>query len=52
MPAKVRKREGRYRVVEPNGRLVRSSQGKPADGGGFNTKRNASAQARAINASK
>lgn len=50
MPAKVRKQGNKYRVVEPTGRLVRSGNGKPADGGGHRTKRKAQQQARAINA--
>jgi len=49
MPAKVRKRNGKFRVVEPNGRLVKR-KGTPVDGGGHRTKQKAVKQARAINA--
>lgn len=48
MPARVRKRGGKFRVVEPNGRLVKRG-GTPVDGGGHRTKRKAQRQARAIN---
>jgi len=50
MPAKVRKRDGEFRVVEPSGRLVRKESGTPADGGGHESRKKAQAQARAINA--
>lgn len=49
MPAKVVKRGKKYRVVEPDGSLVRRG-GAPVDGGGHATKAKAAAQARAINA--
>jgi hypothetical protein len=52
MPVIVRKRRGRYRVVEKSsGRLARSSsKSKPSDGGGHASKAKAERQARAINA--
>ena len=51
MPVKVRKRRGKYRVVEAgSGRIAKSSKGNAADGGGHATKEKASRQARAINA--
>lgn len=50
MPATVKKQAGKYRVVEPNGRLVRNKAGTPVDGGGHTTESAAKQQARAINA--
>ena len=49
MPAHVEQRGSRYRVVEPNGRLVRNRKGTPVDGGGHSSRKNARAQAAAIN---
>lgn len=49
MPAKVQKRKGQYRVVEPGGKLVRNNAGKPVDGGGHPSKEKARQQAAAIN---
>lgn len=52
MPVKVRKRRGKYRIVEAsNDRISKSKHGKARDGGGHRTKKKAQAQARAINAS-
>lgn len=48
MPAKVVKRNDKWRVVEPNGRLVRKN-GTPVDSGGHRTRQAAMRQARAIN---
>lgn len=50
MPARVVKRGGKYRVVEPSGKLVKNKKGTPVDGGGHASKGKAQAQARAINA--
>jgi len=50
MPARVTKRAGKYRVVEPSGKLVKNKKGTPVDGGGHGSKARAQAQARAINA--
>jgi len=52
MPAGVAKRNGKFRVVEPNGRLVRNKAGTPVDGGGHASKAKATAQARAVNTPK
>jgi hypothetical protein len=56
MPAMVRKRGNKFRVVEPsNGdsvKLVRGTGGTPVDGGGHKTRAAARRQAQAINASK
>ena len=50
MPAKVAKKNGKFRVVEPSGRLVRSKKGaKPVDGGGFSSRISAQKQVNAIN---
>ena len=49
MPAKAVKRGDKYRVVEPDGKLVRNSKGTPVDGGGHKSKGKAASQARAIN---
>lgn len=51
MPVKVVKRGDLFRVVETDGSLARASRGgRPVDGGGHDTKAQAMAQARAINA--
>lgn len=52
MPASVVEMGGLYRVVEPNGHLIRGPSGKPVDGGGFRIKEMAQHQANAINMSK
>jgi hypothetical protein len=48
MPAYARKVEGKWRVVERDGTLVKRN-GKAVDGGGYTTKEKAIAQAAAIN---
>lgn len=52
MPAKVAKRGGKFRVVEPDGKLVRNQAGTPVDGGGHASESAAKRQARAINVPK
>lgn len=52
MPATVKKKGKKFRVVEPDGTLVKGPSGTPVDGGGYASKAKAQAQARAINASK
>jgi hypothetical protein len=49
MPAKVQKRKGKYRVVEPGGKLVKNNSGTPVDGGGHSSKEAAQRQAAAVN---
>jgi hypothetical protein len=49
MPATVKKQSGKFRVVEPSGKLVRNRAGTPVDGGGHASKAKAVRQARAIN---
>lgn len=51
MPVKIRKRNGKYRIVEPNNRIAKTSTGKARDGGGHRSKAKAERQMRAINAS-
>jgi len=51
MPVKVRKRGDKWRIVEPSGRLARTGQGTPRDGGGHTSPAKAESQARAINRS-
>ena len=51
MPVIVRKRRGKYRVVEANSqRIAKTSKKNAVDGGGHRTQAKAKAQARAINA--
>lgn len=51
MPVTVRKRDGKFRVVEAGtGNIARNKAGTPVDGGGHATRPGATAQARAINA--
>lgn len=51
MPVIVRKRRGKYRIVEKStGRLARPKKdAKPSDGGGHRSRAKADRQARAIN---
>ncbi len=49
MPAQVMKLNDKFRVVEPNGTVVKNSKGGPVDGGGHKTRAKAQAQADAIN---
>jgi hypothetical protein len=52
MPVIVRKRRGKYRVVEKdNGRIAKTDKGNSRDGGGHIDKAKAQRQARAINSS-
>ena len=51
MPVHVEKRKGRWRVVEPSGRIAKTSKGKARDGGGHASKAKATRQVRAINSS-
>lgn len=52
MPVKVVKRGGKYRVVEPSGKIAKTDKGKARDGGGHASKAKAEAQARAMNSKK
>ena len=52
MPAKVAKRGDKFRVVEPDGKLVRNRAGTPVDGGGHSSEAAAKRQASAINVPK
>jgi len=51
MPVKVAKRRGRWRIVEPDGRIAKTNKGRARDGGGHSSKAGAQAQAAAINRS-
>lgn len=50
MPVRVEKRGGKFRVVEPSGKIATTSSGKARDGGGHTSKAKAVAQVRAMNA--
>lgn len=52
MPVHVEKRGSRYRVVEPSGKIAKTSKGNARDGGGHATKAKAGAQVRAINSNR
>ena len=53
MPAKVRRKNGKFRVVHgKDNQLVKNSAGTAVDGGGHKTGTAAERQARAINRSK
>lgn len=49
MPVRVRKSGSKYRVVERDGAIAKTTKGKPRDGGGHASKEAAARQARAIN---
>ena len=49
MPVKTAKRGEKFRIVEPSGRIAKTSTGKARDGGGHRTKAAAERQERAIN---
>jgi len=52
MPARVKKKNGKFRVVHgEDSKLVRNAGGEPVDGGGHVTGTAAERQARAINRS-
>jgi hypothetical protein len=52
MPVKVLRRNGIFRVVEANtGRIAKNAGGTAVDGGGHSSRRMATGQVRAINAS-
>jgi hypothetical protein len=49
MPLKVQKRNGKYRLVEPSGKIAKTGKGTARDGGGHRTRKQARQQPRAIN---
>ncbi len=49
MPVSVAEREGKYRIVGPDGKIEMTSEGHPRDGGGHVTREEAARQQRAIN---
>lgn len=52
MPAIVMQKGKKWRVCERSGSLVMNSAGTPVDGGGYNSRQKALAQATAINISQ
>jgi hypothetical protein len=50
MPVKVKRKDGKFRVVEHDGKIAKRG-GSAVDGGGHGSKEKAAAQARAINKS-
>ncbi len=50
MPATVKLIRGKYRIVEPSGKLMKNKAGTTVDGKGHLTRQAALRQARAINA--
>ena len=51
MPAKVAERDGKWRVIDPDGGILKNKKGTAVDGGGHASKKKAMNQAKAINAS-
>jgi len=49
MPVHTEKRNGKWRVIEPSGRIAKTPNGKPKDGGGHYFRTKAVKQCRAIN---
>lgn len=49
MPVKVVKKQGKFRLVEPNGRVAKTKNGRARDGGGHRSRAKAVRQARAMN---
>lgn len=52
MPMKVVKRNGKFRVVEPSGKIAKNAKGTAVDGGGFASRASAVKQVQAININK
>jgi hypothetical protein len=50
MPTHVERRDGKFRVVDPDGKVTDNNSGTSVDGGGHATRQEAEAQSRAINA--
>jgi len=49
MPVSCKLRNGKYRIVEPSGKIAKTKKGNAVDGGGHATKAGCQSQARAIN---
>jgi hypothetical protein len=49
MPTRVERRDGKFRVVDPDGSVTTNNAGTSVDGGGHATRQEAEAQSRAIN---
>lgn len=53
MPVKTEKRGDKYRVVEADtGRISKTDNGRPRDGGGHGSRTKCNSQVRAINSSR
>lgn len=52
MPVGVRRINGKYRIVEPDGSIATTPKGHARDGGGHSTRDKALAQMRAMNTPK
>ena len=52
MPLSIKKRGGKYRIVEPDGKIAKNQANKAIDGGGKATKAAVQRQITAINISK
>ena len=51
MPVSVKRLRGKYRIVEPGGKIAKTNKGHARDGGGHASKQKAMRQQRAINRS-
>lgn len=49
MPASIIKRAGKYRIINPDGTLVRDNRKRPVDLGGYDTLREAQLKIRRLN---
>lgn len=52
MPVTCKLRDGKYRIVEPSGKIAKNKSGTAVDGGGHTTKEQCQKQARAINSAQ
>lgn len=52
MPVSVKKRGGKYRLVEPGGKIAKNKAGTAIDGGGHDSQAKAKRQADAVNMPK
>lgn len=52
MPYKVLKRNGKYRLIDQDGKIAKNKSGTAIDGGGKKTKASVEKQARAIMANE
>ena len=52
MPVSVSKRSGKFRIVDPSGKITKNKAGTAVDGGGHIDRQRAQKQAAAINRNK